>query len=291
VRRPRLIDALSAVVLFAIAGSLATPVFAEQVPQLLYEQRRGLSDRWNIRAGTFVKNFTTVARLDQQELNFGTEIPLEDVLGLERDSHDFSLDGYYRLGRKQRLVFGFTDWRRSSTVTLSEEIDWGEIEFPPEAQVTTSFDEWMLKFAWKYSVINNGTIDFGFSAGLTTFNYKIALSGDARVTGPNGEVGTEFAIEEQDLIAPVPLVGGHFEWTIRPRLFLSLTGEWFRIKIGDLKAGVSDAQVSVDYYFTKNFGIGVGYHVVKTDVLESENPVFELDYDVSGSKAYINFAF
>jgi hypothetical protein len=256
-----------------------------------YESNRGLTEKWNISVGGWVKSFDTRTRLDSEELGAGTDIDWEDDFLLERDRTDIRLEGFYRFNRTHRLEFGYTVWSRNSTAIIDDAIQYGNQLYDVDAIVKATVDTQLIKLAYKYSFIKNGKIDAGLSFGLSTFMVEGELAGQGQVDPGGPPVSGSAEVTSEDVIAPVPMLGAHLEATIKPRLFFRFSGEFFSAKIDTIDARVLDLRASVDWYPFEHVGFGAGYNLINTTVIETADPVFDLDWEFNGAIAYASFVF
>ncbi|MCJ7500751.1 hypothetical protein MUP29_10895, partial [bacterium] len=81
----------------------------------------------------------------------GDHIDGEDDLGLDRDLSLGRLDGYYRLGRKHRIEFGYFTLERNAQRVLDTEIDFGDITYPVNAQIDSKFKNTITQIGYMYS--------------------------------------------------------------------------------------------------------------------------------------------
>jgi len=274
---------------FIIVTLFALPTVA-QVSDPIRDRRRGMSDRFELHLGGWVKTFDSRTRADS-EFGPGTGINIEDLLGLENSRSDVRLDGSYRFARRHDFVFGFTRFKRQSSVLLDEQVIFEGHIYDVGAEVDTTFATALFKLAYKYSFVNNGKIDTGMSFGLSTFRIGLKLAGEARVVdGSGGGAVTAFATEEEDFYAPVPMLGAHVDYTIRPRLFFRSSFELFDLSVQDLEARVLDWKTTLDWYPWQHWGFGVGYDLIDLSYADNDPPAFVVDYAFDGLLVYVSYA-
>jgi len=253
-----------------------------------YLARKGLSDRWQINFGYYLVDFDTNVRWDSEELGKGTSIDLEDDLGLDDKRSDLRIDGFYRFGRKHRLNLGYLFLGRAATkVVLEEQIEFDGVIFDVGAAIESDFDTQSLKVAYSYSFVNNGRVDFGISAGISAFYFEAGIAGDGTIV-IDGEPITGFVAAGEELIAPVPVGGIRFEYTIRPRLIFRTAAQYFAIELDSWEADLYDWVASIDYYPGKHIGFGVAYDFTGIRYVDKGSDRLRFDYDYSGLVLYLN---
>jgi len=255
-----------------------------------YNARRGIRDRGNISVGGFLVSFDTLARLDSEELGQGTGLNFEQDLNLETSTTDLRLDGYIRFKRKHRLEFAYMLFNRGATVTLDEPIQFGDEIFDVDATVAGEFNTRVAKLAYKYSIVNNGKIEAGISAGLSILDLETSLAASGTVGNGGGTTGAAERAEES-FIAPVPVLGAHLNVTMHPNWFFRASWEYFDAGAQDIDARLIDAKVTFDYYPWNHVGFGLGYNLVNIDYSDREPPAVGVDYDYDGALAYVSFIF
>jgi len=274
------------VVLLVAASALPA---AAQIFDQTYLDNKGLSDRFTLNIGSFITTINTNASGEAG----GEEVDLEDDLGLRPDIGEFRLSGEYRLGRKHALTFGYWATRRTSESTLEEDIEWDDVIYPASVTLRTESAYDNFKLGYRYSFVNNGTVDFGASIGFSVLKFKIALEGEAEIIGPGGPIGTERRREEEDLIAPVPVVGLSVEWALIPRLFLRGGVEYFKANYQEYTGELMDGAIGLDWFPWKHVGFGAAYNYVDVKVTREGDLIDELsvEYKYDGVFAYLRLAY
>jgi len=274
----------------AVAIALAAPA-AAQIFDQTYLDNKGLSDRFTLNLGSFITTFNTNASASGEEASGGVD--LEEDLGLKPDIGEVRLTGQYRFARKHALTFGYWRSSRSSEGTLERDVEWNDAVFPVGVTIgaESKFDN--LKLGYAYSFVNNGTVDFNASIGITALKFDIALEGEAWVTTPEGEERFEQARREEDLIAPVPVVGLAVEWAMRPRLFLRGGVEFFKANYQEYTGELIDGIVGVDWFPWQHVGFGAAYNYVDVTVTREGDVIQELkfDYKYDGAFVYLRLAY
>ena len=93
------------------------PVPAEAQTSAEFEMVKRVDERFRLDLGGFFQQFTTTVRLDSESRGMGTEVNLEDDLGLKGRQANFRADGYWRFGRHAQLDFSTGTGRRRGRST------------------------------------------------------------------------------------------------------------------------------------------------------------------------------
>ena len=220
-------------------------------------------ERASLMLGAFITDRDSNTRLDSDQ-GQGTDINLQDDLGLKRSLTVARLGGYYWMTPRQRLDFSFFDFSRSATRPIDETIEFGDQTFNINTSVSTQSDLSILKAAYTFAVINRARSFLGLTGGLYVAQTKLTLSESAAGT-----------FESEDLTAPLPVVGIRGEYELTERITFRGSGEWFRIDTGDVDGRLSDLQVGLDYRFNERMALGLSYNDVSMNIGASETGGYE----------------
>lgn len=281
----------TAPLLIALAVLATIPARAQSVVGVSErEARRGVPDRWGVDLGSFWQTFSTRVRLDGEQGD-GTEIDLEEDLGLAKRLADFQVGAFYRFSDHSRLDLTYVSWKRNNVHTIDQEITWGDVIYDAGAEVATKASGQMLNAIYRYSFVNNGKVSFGLNGGISSLWNDISLSGEGTISGGEPVSGT--VTESKNTIFPIPVIGAHFEMTLARRLFWRAEGNFFAASISGYDGNVSELSTSIAYFPTRNVGIGAGLASTwyKVSTTGSEGGDIHVRYGFSGVTAYLQFLF
>jgi hypothetical protein len=251
---------------------------------------RGVPDTWGFSLGTFAQAFDSRIRLDGKNGEAGTTIDLEQDLGLPSQQDDFNLKAFYRFTDRSQLRFDFLTWNRSSTRVLEREIRWDDEVYEAGAQVDAQGDGQMYNLIYQYAFFNNGKVNFGLDGGLSTFILDTKVTRHVSVVeGGTGTTQTELHTK----ILPVPVLGLHLEMTLVRRLFWRANAYIFDASVAGYDVKLWEAWTSVDYFVTRNVGLGAGFAATNADIntTGSHGGNWYIGYSYSGLVAYALFTF
>ena len=245
------------------------------------------TDRFKINIGAY---FPAVSTDLQVGLGDGT-IDLEETLDLSENETVGRLDGYWRFAQRHRLGFGYYRLNRDASTYLSAELPIGG-GWPAEALIATDLSLDFYSLNYMYSFYQGEKWEIGGTIGAywvraETTLFLAASIGDC----PDGDN----CFEEGDLYendtfeGPLPLIGLAFEYYITPKWMMTLKGGYFQLTINDYKGRIANLGASVEYQFTKTFGLGLGYDAFKFK-LEAEdansNDFASIEYKYHGVQVY-----
>ncbi|HUO67380.1 MAG TPA: hypothetical protein VMV37_07580, partial [Gammaproteobacteria bacterium] len=124
------------------------------------EVREPAAERGSVMLAAFNTGRNTDARLDSNTRSgSGTDIDLEDDLGLERYMTVARLSGYLWITERQRIDFSLFDLSREASKTLQKDIVLGDQTFTVDADVDTLNELKIYKVDYTFAALNR---DHGF---------------------------------------------------------------------------------------------------------------------------------
>jgi hypothetical protein len=267
------------------------PVQARAQSRAEFEMVKGIDERFRLDMGGFFQEFSTTVRLDSASRGMGTEVNLEDDLGLKGSQANFRADGYWRFGRHARLDFAFINWNRRASRTLDRDFQIEDNVFHAGASVDTRLSVYTGELYYSYSLVNNPETEFALMLGVSTLFNSLSVEGQATVAGSGGTASGAFERQSRSLVAPIPAVGAHFRYTLLPGFLFSARIKGFGATIDNVKGSMLDWKVGLDYYPWKNVGVGAAWAQTDIRVTYKTDPTAELDYKYSGPMAYLSLVF
>ena len=233
-----------------LGASLSAPASAEV--------REPAAERGSVMLAAFNTGRNTDARLDAGS-HSGSDLDLEDDLGLERYMTVARLSGYVWITQRQRLDFSLFDLSREATKTLQKSIVLGDQTFAIDANVDTLNELKIYKVDYTFAALNRDRGFLGIVAGLYVARTGVKVSEAAHGTA-----------ESQQLTAPLPVLGLRGEYAFGERFTLRGATELFALETDGINGRLHDSYVGVDYSFGKRFAFGVAYNDVSMNVSAEE---------------------
>ncbi|HEU4651860.1 MAG TPA: hypothetical protein VFS49_10640 [Croceibacterium sp.] len=273
---PRL-KILGAAVLFG-TGLIASPAHAQAI-----------DDTYWISGSGFLANVDTdVSSSTVVNPGGGTEIDLEDDVGLDNDALLPAIYAGAKLGGGFVITGEYYSLGRDTTGTISRNITIDDVTYPVNGSLTVGFDTDIYRFTVGYSFIRNETTEIGAAIGLHATDLQFSVSGQ----GSAGGAPVSIQSRRKDFLAPMPTVGLYGTFEIVPQVTLNARADYLSLGIGDYDGSVLNAQASVAYRFTDNFGIGVGYRYVDYDLdVDKDTYVASFDYRFWGPSVFLELGF
>lgn len=242
--------------------------------------------------GVFVSDFDSSLKVDNGNLGVGTEIDIEDDLGVNSDEQVAWLGAQWRFASKHRMSIEYYKFSRDSSNTAQDDITVGEETFPAGARLNTEFDIEVLPISYHYSFIKSAKHEIAGSFGLHWSSIDFSVDGDAFLGSGNDIDGSAGANAE----APVPLLGINYQYHASKRWTTGVHAQALDLDISDDEFSFSGTVISVrantEYWLYNNFGVGAALSYFSMDVdVDDSNWQGNLDYSYSGVQVYANLRF
>jgi hypothetical protein len=236
----------------------------------------------------FFPTISSTARLDNDSGTVGTEVHLEDDLGLtDRKGTPYLLLGT-RFGSKNwRMEFEYYYLDRSATRSITRQINWGDTTYDIGANINSTFNTNIYRLTGGYSFYRTQEAEGGVSLGFHVTDFKLALSGQG--TGP---AGLSFRTESRTQLVPLPTLGAYGNYVIAPQWILHGRVDWLSLTYEQYHGSLTNLYVGADWRFVPNWGVGLGYRYVNYRVTADKNSFHgEANYEFQGPTVYFAGAF
>jgi hypothetical protein len=262
------------------AGAVAAP--AQEFPQ-------GVPETFRVRLGGFFADLeTTISSTPTGDPGLGREINYENDIGLPDASTAFRADATWRFAKHFAVDFGFVDFSRDGSRTLTREITLGDNTFVVGTGVEGTFDSTNIYGAFRWDPFKSENFELGFSLGVDYFDLSTSLTGGVRVNDVVVTRTTSATLE-----APVPVIGAQLAWCFAPRFTVGGYIRFLAINVEEAEGSLTDASVRVDWYTWRNFGFGLSYDWSDLDLerLESAGYEYSFQYKYEGPRVFLIVSF
>ncbi len=246
-------------------------------------------DKFMVSIGAFIADFNSRMAIDPASTEGNKSISIEDDLGLKSAKTVFRAEAYWRFAKRHRIQAAYYFMARSGDNVLENEIEWEDATYPVGAKVDSMLDLQVIPINYAYSFIQNDRWEVAGTVGVHWIKLKASIQGEAFVGDETISVENR---EESGVKGPFPLVGLSIDYRPAPRWQIGTSMEWLDLSIGKYSGRLWDVKVYVEYYFARNWGVGLGYNFtdVKADVKE-DDWAGRMDIVYSGLLAYITTKF
>ena len=242
-------------------------------------------------------NADTDTRLQTSDPEFGLspEIPLEDELGVDDNATTLRLRISHAFGANRRhvLEFQYLQIDRSGTVTLQEDVEFGDESFRVGADIRTDIRTEDFDLHYTYLLVNQERGEFGISAGLHGIRVRARLR--AQLSGIPGFPEFQLQDEVREGEVPLPLIGIRGRYNFSSRWVFSAAIKLLDVTLGDVDGGFLDAWAQFEYVLSDTVSFGLGYAVINAeydrDVDETKREIVSAEYEYQGWQGFLRFRF
>lgn len=242
-----------------------------------------------INVGGFLTSVNTDARIDSTLYGIGTGLDFESDLGLDNSPLVWRLDAGWRIAPKHQLIFSYFQINRDETWVLNRNINWEDYTLAAGTHVKTSWDSNFYQIYYRYSFMQGSWGEWGITGGISYLRQEAGIEGAATLR--NGVATTAYYEKAYETVnAPIPVIGLFGTWQAAPKFVVNAYLNYLQVDVDNVNGAYTDAALSGAYYFTENFGLGLGWYYNKYDV-EATKSNFngEFTYDFNGPAAYLSF--
>jgi len=236
---------------------------------------------FTLQLGAFRADANTTVRLDTTNGNHGTELGFESDLGMTKTKTLPDIEFLYRFNSRHGIEGSWVNLKRSGERTVTGEIHWGDVVFPVNTAVDSSFDSNVFRVAYRYSPINENGNELALLLGAHYTSIKTSLSGRA------GNISQEASVD-----VPLPTLGVRGSARFADGWRVTGFGQFLKLKIGDYDGELVNASAAVEWAFLPQAYGGVGYvyyHYKLTS--EKERARGEFKYRFDGPTVYLAWTF
>jgi hypothetical protein len=265
---PALVFGLAAIAGFSLAPSSAKAQSADR-------------ERASVYVGTFITDRNTSARVDSDAGNPGSDVDLENDLGLKSSTSVGRAGGYVWLSRRNRIDLSYFDLSRSASRKIDKTINIDDKIFAVNTTVSTENHLTITKLDYTFAFLTREKWFVGFNAGLYVAQTRLSLSEPTHGT-----------YNSEGLTAPLPVVGFRGDYAFSDKWTLRGNFQWFGITVDNFSGHLTDTYVGVDRSLGKRFAVGLAYDTVKMNIQATKTSLKgTLDWAYNGWLIYFKTDF
>jgi len=252
----------------------------------IFQPRDSGGQRWEqppfeIKIAAFNDSIDTKIVHDTADGVEGSEIDLEDLLGMPDEETVMQLDAIFRVGQYHRLEFGYFELSRNGLATLEEPINIGDVEFPAGTEVRSGFDTKITRLSYAYTLMKDEQKELGVMAGVHYSRFKTEISAtetDQRVSS--------------NAVAPLPVIGVHGLLALGQKFSLGAKIQLFRLRFDRYKGSLNYLTLDLQRPIGDTFSLGVSYTYYTVNLDSSDDDLRgSLKVTHQGPALFINAAF
>ncbi len=247
------------------------------------EPQNPLEDRFSVSVGTFLFETDTQLHVDGSTRR-GTDLDAERDLGIG-NTDSVRLDAYWRFAPRHKVRVVYFSTQRSALKVIDQQIDYGDVTFPANAEVSSRFKTEVAELAYEYAFMRRDTFELAGSAGVHNLRFGLDLSSERQ--------GVTAALQrDANANGPLPVIGLRAVWRFGDRLHLDAQAQFFRISFNQYDGHLSDYNVTLVWMPLDHFGLGAGYNEFITHVdVSADQFNGGLRWRYSGARIFVNASF
>jgi hypothetical protein len=247
-------------------------------------------ERFLVSAGVFLPSFNTDVQVNPGDGN-GTDLDLEQNLGLRRRERTFWGGLTWRFASRHRISASYFQSKRDATATAERDLTIGDNVYPVGATLTTQLKLEVIPIDYSYSFIKNEKYELAGTLGLHWSSIRYEVRG-------SGSVGGRPVNPETDAKAdgPLPLLGAQFDYHFNRRWTASALAQAFALRLNNDTFSFSgkfwNARLSTEYWLWNNVGAGVAVNWFGMNVDANDDRWHgKIDYRYFGPQVYLSARF
>jgi hypothetical protein len=206
---------------------------------------------------------TTQTNLRLSGASPGDDVSFERDLDLPGNTTQAYLEGFWRLGRRHQVSLNWTSIKRDGgTITLDEEIEWGDDVFRVGAEVNGATDTDFISGAYRFAAYKNEKFEIGPAIGLGHIWITAGLTGQAGIAGGEGEEVRDISTEGT-VSSITGDIGGYLYWWPGRRFLVRGDFRYIGIGLDEADAAITEGRASLIWYPWSQVGIGAQYAYTK----------------------------
>ncbi len=237
--------------------------------------------KFEFRIGAFSDSIDTKIIRDSSAGISGTDIDVENLLGLPDKETLLHIDVIYRIAAYHRLELGYLAIARSGQTTLQTSPRFGNQQFSAGTTVNSHFDTKILRIGYAYSLINDAQKELGIMGGLHFSKFSAEIA--ATATGQR---------EISNASTPLPVIGLHGAVALGKKSTLGARIQFFRMDFHRYEGSLNFATLGWQRRFGDTFSVGLAYNYYAMNIDSPDNDVRgSLEIRHHGPELFLNLGF
>ena len=243
-----------------------------------------LNDTIFIGLGTlYASKTSTTAQLNSEKLGVGTVIDFKNTLGMSDTAWGPDAQFRWRMSERWRLEANYFWITQSGSKTIDQDIQWGDVVYPVNTQLTAKMNFSDLRTSVGYSFYKTSDKELGVGLGLHWLWWQASLN--SQVLGSQGG----------HLLAPLPVVSlyGGFalneQWSVNARI------DEFSLTYQQYHGGITVLGLNLLYQPFRHVGFGLGYTALYLNLSAASSGLGEFqgkyNQNVQGPTFYLTASF
>jgi hypothetical protein len=216
----------------------------------------------------------------------GTPVSAEGDLGLKQWLNQGRIEMTLRMRERSRVRVDYENVSRSASTILQKNIQFGNQLFLAGELADTTLSWRAFTLTYTYSLYRSDWLEIGTGIGVSLV--QLRAIGQAQVLGVVAGVPQT---EDLSAVSVFPTIPLDVTWRIAQRLAVVGRIQYLDANIGNFSGSLMDLHGDVQYRWTPNFAVGVGYTLERVAVqVSSSSFPGQLDLDTRGPVAFFRMS-
>jgi hypothetical protein len=220
------------------------------------KQKQNLYDKFQINLSVTGVILNSDIRIDGSGGQVGTDVDIEDDLGMEKTKIQPRGSLRWRPGRRHELEGGYQWARRSADKRLSREINFGDSTFTAGADIHSVFNTDLAFLTYRFAFTAKERTQIGAALGLGVLFLDVGVEALGTGTGP--AQGRSFDVSKS-VKGPLGSLGLYGRFLAGDSWQFEADIRALKISIDRFHPRVLEAGGAARYYFSPKFATELGY--------------------------------
>ncbi len=220
-----------------------------------------LEDTWEATLSGAAVMLSSKLRVDG-DASQGTNINIEDILGLDKNRVQPRVALAWRPWRRHRFEIGYQWVRRGAEKTLTQQFVFRDSTYRVGERVKTTFNSDQLFFTYRWAFAATDHSEFGLGVGLGALLIDLGLD----VLAQGGGGGQVQFSRSRSMAPPTGSIGLYGKWRPGARSYIDADLRAIKINTKWLDATVWEGGLGYRFFFTPTFGGEIGYGISSFDL-------------------------
>jgi hypothetical protein len=251
----------------------------------LKKQAPWFVDRFRVTGGFFVPVSNTDMQVDIDGQVAGTEIDVEEDLGMDNTQLTFLSSLQWRISKRSRLNFMYYNIPRNSTHTLGRDIDFNGNTYPINTTVKSNFNTAIYQISYGYAVLSKPNYEVGVLIGTHLVGAEAGIALEAG----NGNIGgsTNFGFT-----APLPDLGLWGGVAITDRVAVTFDVDYLSMTIDNITGSIFAYNLLFAYNVVGRLDLTAGFSGLNFNLgVEKKNANASFKWAYNGPALGLTYAF
>ena len=222
-----------------------------------------LDSRYWMNVGAYfaARNFDASAGVSTAGGEIQPLTDFEGSLGLNDAPEIFMAEFGWQFSENWALGLQFFDSERNRRKTLERSFEWQDVTYDVGADISAGSNVSISRIVLSRHYRDWGPHSFRLSAGLHWLEIGAFIAGEATLNDQT----TEFRRSVVSASAPLPNIGGIYQYSPNDRWLLTFRADWLSASVEDISGGLWNVSASANYRLTDHIGAGLSYQFFELD--------------------------